>query len=562
MSGTSKSAQELVSQLCHSPNTLETKESTIPQDNLSDHSQETVFLTPRTWSSCTDISLLSSRPNEQGSGSSVIRDGKISSDQKVQSEEKPDLIEDSRSTDLDRNNAISLGTEVPATMRSHQSAPKPSPSLELDGKLHRRRSRLSYQHLAEKRMAAISTRIHVQERRNALRNAREDLVDLDARFSQDLRSLLARTTSAELKDLLIRHEDVQKFRQDVQLQEYEYNSLEDDLNHVEWEMREQESKFYEHQRDMPDRFFLKDGEHSSGVSVYAKSTSNAPSTSSSLSPLKQQWLSRIGDRNLLIEHLEELRDERALLVEKQKVRGQVALLLDEEAQDFLDNFDSRQAALQYDLKYVEADMARLQEALSEQADMRYTADQFEGESESSEHSLMDTKLCVASADGGTGPSRDPLLLLEEPADPVFSNVDIDSKQETINRVSYINHWLLHILRRSAMEVRRFKMTEKLESLQLDPEQLKGLVLEYWSKDGTATQAWSHLTKSAPATSRVIGQDYATRATLSDSVIVSLDRIACRSQGRQPLQLEEDASMSIFTRSSLVHNTRRRTTSSW
>jgi hypothetical protein len=86
------------------------------------------------------------------------------------------------------------------------------------------------------------------------------------------------------------------------------------------------------------------------------------------------------------------------------------------------------------------------------------------------------------------PQADPLLL---PAydtaldtSPTFSFGDANG-QEPISTVTFVNEWLLNRLRRSSMEVWRFKSAEELQALDLDGAQVRDLVIQWWSKDDKA-----------------------------------------------------------------------------
>jgi hypothetical protein len=420
-------------------------------------------------------------------------------------------------------------------------------------------------HLIDKRMAILGTRLRVHESRNALRTRRENLTDMNARFSQDLRRLAASSANAELKALLSQNEGIQNYREELQLKESEYNIFEDELNRLEWDMKEEEIKVYEQLSKIRDNFPVDDiGHQSEGDVGYVASSSSTASALSRVSPLEQRWLSRIGDRNLLLEELQELRAERAAWVEEERIRLRVGAVLDEEAQHFLDTFDSRHESLKQDLIQVEADLAQLQETLSGQSDVFYSSTQFDGDEEFLEQPSIESSLGIASTDDSEPASKDPLFLGED-AHPVFSKADLDPTQTSISTVSYINEWLLHILRRSAIEVRRFKTTEELRPLHLDREQLARLVLEWWSKDATVNtfrRARNHTARSVSAASKASEQDLTLRAARSDSIIFSVDRIARRLQDTQSLRFGGAATTTVLRGSNVLDHSHHVSASSF
>ncbi|ERF75813.1 hypothetical protein EPUS_01643 [Endocarpon pusillum Z07020] len=457
-------------------------------------------------------------------------------------------------------------------------------------KVQQRRRLLQSQRLIDKRMAVLGVRLRVRESRNALRSIREDLMETDARLSQDLRMLTARSGNVKLEALLSQIEGIQNQREEMQLRESEYNILEDELNRAEWEMKEDETKLYEQMTDVDDHLSLEDSDHHFNEEALDAASSDTASTPPYRSPLEEQWLSRIGDRNLALEQLQELRAERARWVEEERVLHRVGRKLDEEAQHFLDRFDSRHVSLKGDLVQIEADLARLQENLSEQADVLYSSSQFDEESETIDRPSTEPLLNMAITDDTDPASKDPLFLREDRHHPIFSDAAIDSNQDSISTVSYINEWLLHILRRSAIEVRRFKMTEKIRTLPLEREQLARLVLDWWSKDETvrlfpqggkdagrsvsptskgnweegtlrATRSDSvSLRRRTCPVSKENWEKYRIRATRSDSVLLSVDRIARRLQATHTLQLDAATGMTVFPGLNIMEDSYRATAS--
>lgn len=446
------------------------------------------------------------------------------------------------------SNSLELGVKTP---RSFESSPAGGESRSRAFFTNIRRSKavaptsssrrtVNVKKLIEKRISTLGIRIRVQERRRALRNKRESVMDRDAQFTQDLRILAARTSNPELKALLGRYIDIQNFREEVQFQETEYNVLEDQLIRNEWELEENETKLYQeleragHRSRSGDAASLSNSD--AGYSALSESLLSAPSI---VNPLKQQWYSRVGDRNLVLERLQELHAERAHWVEEERVRQRVGRSLGEDARSFLDSFDTRVKNLQQDLAQIEADISGLQEGISEQADILYSSSQFDREVETTDESQAGSILSSINSDDADFATKDPLFLRIDEAhpDPVFRNVVVEANQEPISTVSYINEWLLHILRRSAIEVRRFKMTEKLGTLPLSPERLKQLVLEWWSKDDTVKlffSARNNTAMSVSISSRTKEQEFTSKFKGGDSVVSTGDRITLGRQGARSL----------------------------
>jgi hypothetical protein len=194
--------------------------------------------------------------------------------------------------------------------------------------------------------------------------------------------------------------------------------------------------------------------------------------------------------HVLEERLDELRMERAQIVEEELVRARVGRALDEYSRAFLLSFDMRHDELQRELAQTTEDVARLRVALLDTEDFVISPDQFDETRRdmSDEDSLVtimpnDEILNPEEADSE---EQEPLLLsgAEEP-NPVFSESALHGSKSVINKASYINLWLLHRLRISLPEVRRFKSTLDLKDLNLDQTQIKDMALRWWFNDGSA-----------------------------------------------------------------------------
>lgn len=460
----------------------------------------------------------------------------------------------------------SLTTSSPRGASHLKNARGPSVSSALPFGLRKYSPRL--QQLIDKRLSLIGIRLRTRERRYSLRNERETLGDSDAQFSQEFRNIAAISTHPRLKALLTQYEEKQVHREELQLKETEYNLLEDELNRTEWEVREDESKFYRRLSRADHHFHGGDVDSFSGRSFESvASSSSTESLASIFSPNRQRWLSKIGDKSLLMEQLEDLRGERAYWVEEENTRRKVGLGLPEEGQLFLATFDTRHESFLDDLAQVEVDLARLQDGLLEQADLMYPSSQFDDKIPTPDSSSLESKLEMMDTDDRNNATDDPLFLRQDDSKsfPVFSNLALDPKEDSISTISYINAWLLHILRRSAIEVRRFKTNEILRTLQLNREQVAQLVLEWWSKDVTVKMFPTARNYSARSVSIAsIAQDGLSTniATRSDSVLFNVARIAHRLQGTQTIRLDEAPSMTLSRRPKILQRPYHQTAASF
>jgi hypothetical protein len=303
------------------------------------------------------------------------------------------------------------------------------------------------------------------------------------------------TFSPLLKDF----EHLQEIRDSLQPREYDYDRLEDQVNREEYELGELESKLYPISASAQistladEELVMFDGRFDHTES--SLSTRSDPAENSSK---VNQYLSRKGDMHVLEERLNELRMERAQLVEEELVRAKVGRALDEYSQAFLLNFDIRHDELQRELAHTKEDVARLRMALLEKEDF-ISLDQFDDTRRdmSDKDSLVTMPNPALSTDEILNPEeadpeeQEPLLLTgAEDPNPVFSESVLQGSKSAINKASYINLWLLHRLRMSLPEVRRFKSTLELKDLNLDQTQIKDMVLKWWFNDGSAA-AFAH-----------------------------------------------------------------------
>lgn len=348
----------------------------------------------------------------------------------------------------------------------------------------------AFQNLTEKRENVIGLRLRVHEARSSLRYERETLNNLDAQLVQRLRAAIASNALPKQASLVDDLEDLQRSRDSLQPKEDDYNRLEDQLNREEWELKEMEQRLYQPSGSAKMTLLGDDDvdlfgaafdltDASSVISVYSGPAETSSQTN--------RYLSRKGDANLLREQIAELRAEKSQIVEDEIVRKRIGLALDEESRSFLDNVDSRLEILLEDLANVEEDVSRLQAALTEK-DVMFLSNQFDSggwdiSSPSATEVFPPDSALVAAIESATTEldflRQDPLLL---PIDDPKDDTSEAGPEHSDSPPSDINRWLLHRLRRSIPEVRRYKSTEELRNLRLDQERIKDLALEWWYKD--------------------------------------------------------------------------------
>jgi hypothetical protein len=404
--------------------------------------------------------------------------------------------------------------------------------------------------LSEMRLAVVRRRHEAQEARSGLRQAREALDALDARFIQEVRVLCANRRSEEFANLFELTEAMQNQRDKFYPMEDDYNKLEDHLDLEEFELHEAESRLYERLGSPRTSIVAADDR----ASLWREEDLQPQLGNLSLEteePAYTDYLSRIGDANIVKERILELQRERMHLVEEERVRARVGRSLDEEALQFLESFDIRHQELQDQYAAIQEDLAMMREGLPLSIPLPFATTQFADESYSFGtgmiRQLMDASPVITASDLNTStptsmppsprdaiaaaqlPRADPLLLPDNDISPTFTFGD-SSERDPISTVTYVNEWLLNRLRRSSMEVWRFKSAEELQALNLDGAAVRDLVMQWWSKDEKAGDFL--LKEKAGAISLSLtsnpGVEYQpTRMAWSDGIPHDFDRLASR-----------------------------------
>jgi hypothetical protein len=413
----------------------------------------------------------------------------------------------------------------------------------------------------------LETRLEAHKRRSIIRRDRKVLGDLDARFIQELRNILYTSPNEKLEALLGLCEEMQTLRDEFLPKEDDYNLIEDRLITEEFELQETGEKLLSI-LDRVRNSSVGGSELSSRLEEDFTQVNRAASLGSATQrPETLEYLSRLGDRDIVIERLSELRHERATLVEEEKSKARVKMVLSEEARKFLDTFDVRHEKLQQELAVVDADLARLSKTLERTDKIFFTSTRFEdldditgSDADEVRHSYLNSLPSVISSSDLTLPSaarapstpeankpdrpqRDALLLPEDHTAPTFNrfprtdrnsltsmhriNAWLLDQQGTMSADAFINDWLLNILRSSVLEVYHYKSAKDLQTVQISQEGLRDLVLEWWSSDKAAGEYLRTLRLEARGISLSARADRSNYDVHSDMVVVTLNQLSDR-----------------------------------
>jgi hypothetical protein len=412
----------------------------------------------------------------------------------------------------------------------------------------------------------LDIRLKVHERRSIIRRERQDLSDKDAQLMQELRNVLLTSPNEKLKPLLDLCEEMQTLRNELLPKEDDYNILEDQLISAEFELEETGGKLLTVLEGVRNSW---QGENDLGSLLEDPAElTPAPSVESETRrPEDTEYLSRLGDRDIVFERLSELRHERAMLVEEEKVRARVGMVLGKEAQEFLDTFDSRHDQLQQELAIIENDIARLIKTQERTEGIFFATTLFDNlddgvgsAPDEVRHSDLDLPPApmlssdivqpTATQDQPTPVSensdsscRDPLLLSVDDTEPTFNRFPgSDSRSLTIeHRINawllkqqgsmgadvFINAWLLNVLRSSVSEIYQYKSALDEQTLNISREGLRDLVLEWWSLDDAAGEYLKTLRLEARGLSLSATSAISTRKARSDMFVFTLNRLSDR-----------------------------------
>lgn len=429
---------------------------------------------------------------------------------------------------------------------------------------HRRGLSESLRKLEDGCETVVGIRLKAHELRGIIRRERQALTDIDARFMQLLRNILLLSPDDRFKPLLDLYEEMDSRRNLLLPKEDDYNILEDQVNSEEFELEETGKKLLE-VLDGVRSSLLGDDDLDSVLEDSAELQSLTSHGNEPLRPELREYLSRIGDRDLVEARLSELRRERAELVEQEQSRIQVGRVLNEESRKFLDEFDTHHASLRQELALVVQDIDKMRKTLEYSNRAFFSATQFDDPgtvpepaandvrpvNQHSSPNSNDTPLRSSIAveqdqsspiledDKADSLVREPLLLTENDTQAMFPHLTITeprslryintwlSEEKMIFPAQFIDDWLLRKLRTSRSEIYQYKRTSALQTVKISEDELKDLVLEWWWSDDAAGDYLRTRKGEARGVSLSSQAVMSSRGVQSDTVLVTMNLLAKR-----------------------------------
>jgi hypothetical protein len=419
--------------------------------------------------------------------------------------------------------------------------------------------------------SVVEIRLRGHELRGSIRRERQALTDIDARFMQELRNVLLRSPDEKLQHLLDLYEEMDSRRNLLLPKEDDYNTLEDQMNTQEFELEEASRKLLEVLGGVRNSLLSDDDLH-----PFLEDNVDLQSTTSrgseSLRPEVREYFSRIGDRDLVEARLSELQRERAELVEQEKSRIRVGLVLNEESRKFLDAFDVNHALLQEEWAIIVQDIEKMRKTLESSNRALFSATQFDDPDATSEPvpESVPSVIHYPSPNSTVNPSlsstipeqshtspileavksdcvmQEPLLFTEKDKTatyPHLANTEARplrsinswlsredarlSRQEVAFPAQFINDWLLGKLRNSRSEIYQYKRAPVLQTMDISQEELKDLVLQWWWSDDAAGDYLKTRKMEARRLSLSSRAVMSSRGVQSDTVLIDMNWLASR-----------------------------------
>jgi hypothetical protein len=418
-------------------------------------------------------------------------------------------------------------------------------------------------------VSVVGIHLKGHELRGSIRQERQALTDIDARFMQEIRNVLLRSPNERLQHLLDLYEEMDSRRNLLLPKEDDYNILEDQMNTQEFELEEAGKKVLEVLEGVRNSL-LSDGDLHPFLEDDADLQSATSHGNESLRPEQREYLSRIGDLDLVEERLSELQRKRAELVEHEKSRIRVGLVLNEESRKFLDAFDDNHALLREERALIVHDIEKMRKTLESTDRVLFSATQFDDPDATSEpvpDSVPPVTRCpspnstVNPLPSSTIPEQShtsPILeavksdsvpqelLLFTEGDktetyPHLANIEAPylrsinswlskedaqlSRQEVAFPAQFINDWLLSKLRNSRSEIYQYKRAPVLQTINISQEELKDLVLRWWWSDDAAADYLKTRKTEARRLSLSSRAVKSSRRAQSDTVLIDMNKLA-------------------------------------
>ena len=326
--------------------------------------------------------------------------------------------------------------------------------------------------LAEKLLEISAKRSQARELRIALKYKREEEGIARAELLEKLNALSVKDVPEDPQSILPLLERAQASSDSYLVLENDYHLFEDQLGRDEYTLSKRAQKLSSTLKHLRTTIDSNDGGH---LPSQRYSTSSTATSYVDYPPLLSEYLSRVGDVSILEERLSDLDRERFEIEEQERLRFGLNIPLGEESRQFLVDYDKRQSEIQAELDIAKEDVVRLREKCKEEGILGHSQGGGQG---------GDQDVCFSPVElkNMSQENMDPLRVSEfEDNSPFFE----PNSSQSVNTTEFVNKWILHRLRHSAMEILQLKSNPTLQELSQegrDSLTFSRLVLNMWFKD--------------------------------------------------------------------------------
>jgi hypothetical protein len=216
--------------------------------------------------------------------------------------------------------------------------------------------------LLAKDLLDISTqRLQVQGLRTDLKNKREEEGIERAKLQKKLNALLVKDKPEDLQSILLLLERTEALSDSYLDLEDKYHLVEGQLGQDEYTLSNLEQKL-----SSTLKCFSTTIDSNGYLPSQRYSTSSTATSYVDDPPLLSEYLSRVGDVNILEERLSDLDWERFEIEEQERLRSSVNISLGEESRQFLMNYDKWQSEIQAELDTAKGDVVLLRARCKEE----------------------------------------------------------------------------------------------------------------------------------------------------------------------------------------------------
>ncbi|XHG03740.1 hypothetical protein AWENTII_007032 [Aspergillus wentii] len=360
----------------------------------------------------------------------------------------------------DRQRPLFLHPEYPVDQINRASSAKPSTNL-----------KETIDILVEQNDDIAAARSRVQELRLILRYKRDEEGQLRAALMKRLRMLFLQDGAQNIKPLLQEFEHLELAAETSLGLERNFQEAEDDLVQQEYALLKSMRRLSDILNRGSSHPVLKENLEMENGDL--DDTSSIDSMEQNLPPSVVEYLSRVGDVRLLQEQLSGLDSSWLAISDKKTQRQHLGISMDDESQEFLRTYSEKRNQMRKEMNDVLLDVGRLRAICEEQGVL---TDEYTGGVDIIHELSLDCLVREAEDPLKTSALEDRSPFFEPETSAPFS------------RTAFINKWILHQLRHSAIEIRRLKSLPELQMLWeegCDEMSISRLALTVWYTDDTA-----------------------------------------------------------------------------